>query len=77
MIKKYIYHYSTQRYTSSKMEHIDGILTLSYKIESMEDYRHIKKMIDPKNYKDLVIVSLSFLKVKRTCFFIELFKKSK
>lgn len=46
---RYIYHYCAQassgRGTSFSSAKIDGILSLVKKIESMDDYREIKRLI--------------------------------
>ena len=62
----YIYHYrATYQDLATYPEvgytySVDGILTTDYKIDTMERYREIKKVIDPKR-NDLAITSLSFL----------------
>lgn len=60
--KKYIYQYCTTKYQElGKIEHIDGILTLTFKITTMDEYRDVKKLIDPIEYDKLIITSLSLL----------------
>jgi len=61
---RFIYHYCTKRVNGNKVEVIDGIATRRKEIETMEDYKNLKKAIDPKHPESLTIVSLSLLKKK-------------
>jgi len=58
----YTYHFCAQ-YEVNKhfIQKFDGILTLSKKIKTMDDYRDIKKMISKEHAAKLTITSLSLL----------------
>ena len=60
----YIYHYySVHQVCDGSINHIDGIAKITFPVESMEDYRKLKVLIDGKNHEKLTIVSLNLLKV--------------
>lgn len=62
-VKRFIYHYYAKRHISAEQTiHTDGILNLTQKIKSMEDYRQIKKLIaDQEPVEGLTICSMSYL----------------
>lgn len=61
-MNRFIYHYCAHyQDKEGRIIYIDGIMQLENKLNCMDDYRKIKKRIEPEHYKKLVIDSLSFL----------------
>lgn len=60
----YVYHYYAIRHLrSGAIEHSDGIAYLSYEITDQEQYRRLKKLIEPEAHGEITIASLSLLRV--------------
>ena len=57
----FIYHYCATYRDSTKDISIDGIIQTPNKITAMEDYRELKKLIDPNNHHKMTISNLSLI----------------
>jgi hypothetical protein len=61
-MNRYIYHYCAQYSPEGLVPtYTDGLLHAEEPVNTLESYRNIKKMIDPKNCKSMVITSLAFI----------------
>lgn len=63
---RYVYHYFAQyQISAGTIVHQDGILLLENRIRCYDDYKEIKKQIDPEHFSILAITSLSFIGMER------------
>ena len=58
---RFVYHYSARYNTDIGVVDIDGIARLESKVLCQDDYRELKKLIEPEYFSKTTIVSLSLI----------------
>ena len=64
---RFVYHYSARYNTDGGVADIDGIARLERKVLCQDDYRALKKLIEPEHFNKTTIVSLSFIGMEGEC----------
>lgn len=59
--KRHIYHYhAVYQIQAGLTHHIDGVVLLTNKVETVEQYCQLKKLIDHEHFEIMYFASLSY-----------------